>query len=368
MTTYRLAIVHDYLTQRGGAERVLLAMAAAFPEAEIHTTLYQPKTTYEEFRDLNIQISPLNRIKTFRNDHRLALPLLPLVTQRLVIDADVVIASSTGWAHGVTTTGRKLVYCHTPARWLHEQSDFLGENPSLHKRMALRALTPALRRWDQKHAASAHRYLAISTVIQERIRRVYGINADVLRPPTSSAWEAAAQPVPALDDWLSGSDYYLTVSRLMPYKHVDQVINAFRTGRRKLVVVGAGPEERFLKSVASENVVMLSDLPDAQLHALYLGCKGLIGASHEDFGLTPLEAAQHGKACVLLRRGGYLETMVEGVTCEFFDRPQAPEIAGALDRFEQRIWDSGKIKAHAESFGAARFATELRAAVENLLP
>ncbi|MCE5288327.1 MAG: glycosyltransferase [Nocardiaceae bacterium] len=367
LTTTKVAIAHDYLTQRGGAERVVLAMASAFPGAEIHTTLYSPETTFEEFRDLNVKVSPLNRVRAFREDHRRALPVLPVAARRLRIDADVVISSSSGWAHGITTHGRKLVYCHTPARWLYESEESLGAGAGLAKRAALRLLTPALLRWDRKSAASADRYLAVSEFIQDRLNGVYGFEANILYPPYADGRDTAREPVPGLDKWLAGSDYYLCVSRLMPYKHVDTVVRAFADGSRKLVLVGTGPDEQYLRSIASNNVLMLRDIPDSQLHTLYGGCRGLVAASHEDFGLTPLEAASHGKASVLLRRGGYLESMVESVTCEFFDRVDPSDIVLALDRFESAHWDANKISAHAETFGFERFAVELRAAVKELL-
>ena len=122
-----VAIAHDYLTQRGGAERVVLALHRAFPDATIHTTLYDPDGTYPEFRDARIVTSPINRIGPLRREHRAALPLLPYAVSRLRIDADVVVASSSGWAHGVPTTGRKIVYCHAPARWLYQADAYLGD-------------------------------------------------------------------------------------------------------------------------------------------------------------------------------------------------------------------------------------------------
>ena len=160
----RIAIAHDYLTQRGGAERVVLSLSRAFPEATIHTLFYEPEQTYPEFRNLDIRVSPLNRIGPFRRDPRLALPLLAPASSRMAIDADVVIASSSGWAHGFPTSGRKIVYCHSPARWLYLPEDYLGEAGSYNpKRLALAVLSPLLKRWDQRAAMTAETYLASAT-------------------------------------------------------------------------------------------------------------------------------------------------------------------------------------------------------------
>lgn len=230
----RIAIAHDYLTQRGGAERVVLTLSRAFPEAEIHTLFYEPDQTYPEFRDKAIRTSALNRLGTFRRDPRKALPLLAPAASRMHIDADVVIASSSGWAHAFPTRGRKIVYCHSPARWLYLPGDYLGEAGRFDpKRIALTALSPMLKRWDHRAAMTAHKYLANSTVVQKRIRRVYGLPAETLFPPFSPDVAEGPQDVIgqlarwAGDDGLAGG-HHLVVSRLQPYKHVDRVINAFR--------------------------------------------------------------------------------------------------------------------------------------------
>ncbi|HEY5221573.1 MAG TPA: glycosyltransferase, partial [Microbacteriaceae bacterium] len=215
-----IAIAHDYLTQRGGAERVVLAMLRAFPNAKLYTTLYDPDGTFPEFRGADIIVSPLNRIGALRRNHRLALPLLAVASSRMHIPADVVIASSSGWAHGFRSSGRMIVYCHTPARWLYLNEEYLGgvTGPSL-KRAVLSLLKPALARWDGRAAARADRYLANATEVRERIRRVYGREAPVIFPPHSVDTHGAQEAVPGLEEFASGSEYFLLVSRLLPYKN-----------------------------------------------------------------------------------------------------------------------------------------------------
>lgn len=163
-----VAIAHDYLTQRGGAERVVLALLKAFPEAAVYTSLYHREETFPEFRDVEIHATFLNRMKPMRARHRLLFPALAPTFSRLRVPAEVTVCSSSGWAHGVVAAGRKVVYCHNPARWLYQTEQYLGKHPGV-AGLGLKALGPSLRRWDRRLAATAHRYLTTSRVVQVRI-------------------------------------------------------------------------------------------------------------------------------------------------------------------------------------------------------
>jgi glycosyltransferase involved in cell wall biosynthesis len=361
----RVAIAHDYLTQRGGAEKVVLAMARAFPDAPIYTTLFEPSTTFPEFSDLDVRPSSLNRIGFLRKNHRAALPLLPFASSSIEIDADVVLTSTSGWAHGFHTSGRKLVYCYSPARWLYESQMYLGESRSPVKRVALKTLSYPLRQWDRRAALSADRYLAISTVVQQRISDAYGISSTVV-PAPFTVETAPAESIPDAAAWLGADSYYLCISRLLPYKNVDKVMAAFADTDRKLIVVGRGPEADRLRKLKSDNVLMLSDLTSGQMTWLYQGCNGLIAASYEDYGLTPIEAGHHGKPSAVLRWGGFLDTVDEGVTGVYFDEPQPDSISDAVDALERTHWEPSKIQNHMEQFSEERFAAELDAAVTDI--
>ena len=259
-----VAVAHDYLTQRGGAERVVLTLVRAFPGAPLHTTLYDPEATYPDFAGVDVRTSPLNRVAALRRDHRLALPLLAPASSRMRIDADVVVASSSGWAHGFDTDARTIVYCHNPARWLYQTDEYLGgaawRSPVGPPLLALR---PFLRRWDRTRADRVDVYLANSRVVQRRIRATYGRDAELLPPPHGMDASARLEAVPDLEDWEPG--YALVVSRLLPYKNVDAVIEAVRGTSRRLVVVGRGPEEARLRATLPDNVRLLGGLSDAQL-------------------------------------------------------------------------------------------------------
>lgn len=359
-----VAIAHDYLTQRGGAERVVLAMHRAFPEAKIYTTLFHPEGTYPEFGDAQIVTSPLNMIPYFRKNHRVALPLLAPAAAALKIPADIVISSSSGWAHGFATAGSTFVYCHSPARWLYLTEQYIGKSNSRSPgAWAMKILGPALRRWDRRAAARADIYVANSTVVQERISDVYGMDVDVFHPPHSVEVSGAQESIPGLEDFVGEGGHFLVVSRLMPYKNVDEALEAFRDSDERLLIIGAGPLAARLKAACPSNVRFASHLSDAQMRWAYSSSKAIIAPSHEDFGITPLEGGAWGKPTIALRAGGYLDTIVEGVTGHFIEEPTSDCIRDAVLNFRSESWDPRAIKDHVEKFSEQRFRDRLHADV-----
>jgi glycosyltransferase involved in cell wall biosynthesis len=352
-----VAIVHDYLTQRGGAERVVLSMLKAFPGAPLYTSLYEPDATYPEFADHDVRTLWTNRLRSLRTDHRRGLPMYPLAFSGLrIADADVVLCSSSAFAHGVRTDARKIVYCHTPPRWLYDEADTYLAGWSGPVRAANRAIAAPMRRWDRRAAYSANSYIANSTAVQDRIRSTYGIAAPVVAPAVSPPGEDAV-PVPAVRH-----PFVLCASRLLAYKNVDAVVAAFgQVSDATLVVVGDGPEARRLQAIAGTNVMFLGRVTDAELCWLYSECEGLVAAAFEDFGLTPIEAAAFGKPSAVLRAGGFLDTVVEGKTGVFFENLTPGAIAAGVNRILRHRWDARTITVHAAHFGEDRFADELRA-------
>lgn len=364
----RVAIAHDYLTQRGGAERVVLAMLRAFPDATIYTTLYDPESTYPEFRDAKIVTSPLNWFGHFRRNHRAALPLLVLAAQTVRVEADVMVVSSSGWAHGFHGPAKRLVYCYSPARWLYQTDTYLGE-PAADSRngRALLRLRPMLTAWDKRKAGKADRYLAISEVVRERILETYGIDAEVVPAPHSFDANAPQETVPALEDWAT-SGFHLVVSRLLPYKNVDKAILAFRDlDDQLLVVIGDGPDRVALTRSLTENVRLVSGLTDGQMRWAYARCLAVVAPSIEDFGLTPIEAGAYGKPTLALRAGGYLDTVREGVTGLFFDEPTPAAIRVAVEANIVKAWDPEAIREHMDQFSERHFAERLQREVAELV-
>ena len=354
----KVAIVHDYLTQRGGAERVVLSMLKAFPGAPLYTSLYEPEETFPAFRSADVRTLAVDRVRPLRRRHRLALPLLARTFSSLTVSADVVLCSSSGWAHGTTVRGRKIVYCHSPARWLYQTDRYLGDSGRL-ARASLRVLRPYLVRWDRSAARTADRYLANSTFVGKQIAALYGIEPVVLAPPYALDPTGVAHPSDTIEP-----GYFLCVSRLLPYKNVDAVVTAFRgSPERRLVVVGRGPEDSRLRALASANVRFLDSVSDEELRWLYANCAGVVAASHEDFGLTPVEAAAFGKPAAVLRWGGFLDTVVAGTTGVFFDAPRPDAVRSAVAELSTREWDAAAIRSHAHRYSEARFVERLREVV-----
>lgn len=351
-----VAIVHDYLTQRGGAERVVLNIASSFPGAPIFTSLYDRATTFPDFASLGVRTLRLDRVGLLRRRHRLAFPFLAPSFSRLGLDYPVVFCSSSGWAHAAHTSGRKVVYCHTPARWLYQTRRYLGD-ANTWKRIAVGAAAIPLRAWDQRAAHTAHRYLVNSSAVRDRVAAIYGIEAELLPPPPGLTVSGPIDSVPDIDD-----GYFLCISRLLPYKNVAEVVQAFaQLPAHRLVVAGTGPLLGSLKSIAPPNVAFIGAVSEPQLRKLYMSCAAVVAASHEDFGLTPIEGFAFGKPTAALRWGGYLDTVEEGRTGVFFDAPRPDLIARAIVELSKSHFRIDDLRSRAEHFSEARFTTRLQA-------
>ncbi|HEY6796557.1 MAG TPA: glycosyltransferase [Kineosporiaceae bacterium] len=360
----RIAIAHDYITQRGGAERVVLSLARGFPGAPIYTSVYHPDGTYPEFAGHDIRVSPLQRVAAFRRDPRLALPLLASVWRGIVVrDVDAVLVSSSGWAHGVSVPDGvpKVVYCHNPARWLYQSDEYAV---GLAQAALIRVLRRPLVRWDRTGARSAQLYLANSANVAARIARAYGIGARVLHPPVTIDVTAPQRPVPALAD----GPFWVTVNRGRAYKNVREVVaGVLRRPGDRVAVVGA-PDPHLLDGVPAADrhrVRVLGVVGDAELRWLYANARGLISVGHEDFGLTPLEANAFGTPVLALRAGGFLETVVENVSGVFVDEPCGDQIAPALDRLAGLRPE--RIRRHAATFSQDVFVARVRAELARVL-
>jgi glycosyltransferase involved in cell wall biosynthesis len=362
-----VGIAHDYVTQRGGAERVVLALARTFPGAPVHTTLYDPAGTYPEFAGVDVRPSPLDRIGPLRRSHRAALPLLPAAAATVRPGEDVVVASTSGWAHGFHATGAVLAYCHAPARWLYQSEAYLGgpvwRSP---QGVALGLVRPGLRAWDRRAARRPVRYLANSRVVRDRIAQAYGIEAAVVPAPHAMDAAAPQAAVRELSGWAADGGYLLVVSRLLPYKNVHVLLDAVRGTDHRLVVVGTGPERDRLRATAPPNARLLSGLTDAELRWTYARARLLLAPSLEDYGLTPLEAAAFGVPSVSLRAGGYLDTVAEGTTGVHVEEASADAFRDGVARALETPFDTEVVRRHADAFSQARFGERIRAEVESL--
>ena len=361
MARPEVALVHDYLTQRGGAERVVLSMLRLFPDAPLYTALYEPESTYPELKKYDIRPLWTNKIAGFRQNHRRGLMVYPLAFSNLTVDADLTLCSSSGFAHGVSVTGQKIVYCYSPPRWLYDQADAYLAGWPTSVSVGLKAVAPALRRWDRDAATSADAYLTSSAAVRDRIRDVYGIQAKIVPPSIPAIAHRERRPIPGIEE-----GFMLCVSRLLAYKNVEAVAAAFqRLPHVRLVIVGTGPLAKHLESACGSNVTMLARVDDLELAWLYANCAGVVCASFEDFGLTALEANALAKPVAALRSGGFLDTVIDGKTGVFFDRPHPAMIAAAVGRLLAAAWDPPAMTGHSDYFAERSFGERLLEALES---
>lgn len=354
----KVAISHDHLLHRGGSERVLLSMHAAFPDSPIYTAFYDPARTFSRLRDLDIRPLRINNVRLFHRNHRLALPFLARAFESLEVEADVLLCSSSGWAHGARTSGKKVVYCYSPANWLYRRHHYVRRGDQTGA-LAATLVRPWLTKWDQRMARTADSYLTSSSAVRERIRAIYGIDAQVIPPPVTIDASGPQEPVRGVTP-----GFYLNVSRLVAHKNVDALVAAFgHMSTERLVIVGDGPLRPALKRIAGRNVSLLGIRTDPELRWLYANCAATISASHEDFGLTPLEAASFGNPSVVLRWGGFLDTVVEGHTGVFFDDPDPVKIVAAIKELRTLEGQREELIEHSKRFSEESYVRSLQQAV-----
>ena len=357
-----MAFVHDHLVQRGGSERVLVSMLRAFPDAPVFTSFFHPESTYPELSHADIRCLPLDRVPTLRRHHRAAFPVLPFAYARHHVDADVVICSSSGWAQGVQTDGRKIVYFHALAHWLHTPVRHVA-GKSGPRRLLFAVPRRTLMGWDRRTVLSADRHLVAGATMQRRVSDAYGLDALVLPPPVGIGPEGPAAGAPG-----TTPGFFLSAARLMPYKNLDAIVAAFALlPDERLVVAGDGPERRRLVASAPPNVQFVGTADDAQLRWLYANCRALICAGFEAYGLAPIEAAAFGKPTVALREGGLADVVVEGETGEFFDRPEPTAIAEAVRHLEISCYDRGAFDRVRLDHAPSAFIAGLQRVVEEEL-
>ncbi|MEK7557543.1 MAG: glycosyltransferase [Patescibacteria group bacterium] len=348
----RVALVHDYLTQLGGAERVLLNLMRAFPYAPVFTLAHDPQQL-PEFSGPRLKTSFLQRIPGARRHHRYFPLLMPLAVEQFDLsDYDVVLSASHSFGKGVVTSPQTLhiSYCFTPTRYVWDDSHrYVREfsRSRFFQRLAPLGLS-YIRIWDYYASARVDSYLTLSRYVAQRIKKYYHRAATVIAPPV----EVDRFTVSEHDE-----GYYLVVSRLVPYKRIEIAIEACERLGRRLKVAGTGPEAEVLKTLARQyggrstsRTEFLGFVPDAQLPALYAGAKALLFPQEEDFGITPLEAAASGKPTIAYGAGGALETIIPNVTGMLFYEQSPQALSQAITASEQRRWERGVIRAHAERY------------------
>lgn len=350
-----LVLVHDFLIQMGGAEKVVEAMAEAWPDAPIATSATLGANLFPVFRSPRVVNSWMQGLPGLRRLHKKLFFLYPFAFRSLRLpDARIAWISSSSFSKWVRKPrGTKFVcYCHTPPRYFWNPDEYLENEigtPLL--RGFVRMLMPLFRWSDRRQSRKIDLFLANSQNVRRRIRECYGRNSVVVYPPVDVGRFQVGE---------RSEDFYLIVSRLVAYKRIDLAVEAFTALGRRLVVIGDGPDRRRLEAMAGPTVAFLGRAPDEVVTEKMATCRAYVFPGSEDFGIVPVEAQACGKPVVAFRDGGALETVVENKTGVFFDRPEADALAAAVLDLESRAWDARRIRRNAERFSTARFLEETR--------
>lgn len=360
--TMRIALVHDYLNQYGGAERVLEVLCETFPDAPIYTLLYDEAATGRVFKGREIHTSFLQKVPFARKHHRVFPLFMPLAIEQFDLsEFDVVLSNSASFAKGVITKPhtKHISYCMTPTRFLWDDSHrFIDE---FRYPWPIKKLVPFfityLRIWDKEAACRVDEFVAISDFVRARIKKYYERDAKVIYPPVSTCKYKIADEI---------SDYFLMVGRLVSYKRFDLAIKVFNAIKKPLKIVGDGPERKRLEKlarrggIARKNIQFLGLVSDYKIPEIYSHAQAVIFPQIEDFGIVPLEAMASGRPVIAYRGGGALETVVDGETGIFFEEQAEIALAQAVGRHYQTQWSPEFIRQHAFKFDKEIFKQRIQ--------
>jgi glycosyltransferase involved in cell wall biosynthesis len=352
----RVALVHDFLLDLRGAERVFAAMCDAWPEADVFTAVYDEKGTEGRFADRRPQTSFLQRLKPTSRTFRPLLPFYPHAIESLDLRGyDTVISSSSAWAHGVLVDpgAVHVCYCHNPFRyaWSEREATLSARSPLV--RAPLRLLLNRWRQWDYIAAQRVDAYVANSRLTAARVRRYLGRESTVLHPPVE------------LDRFAPGpiGEHYMVLAELMAHKRIDVAIHAFNRLRRPLLVVGDGPELRKLRRIAGPTITFAGRLPDARVAELLSSAQALVVTAAEEFGIAAVEALASGRPVIALGAGGVMESVRAGETGAYYGRDDPEALAHVVEAFDPLSVDPQACVDAARRFGTERFQAQLRAIV-----
>lgn len=356
----KVALVHDFLLDLRGAERVFAALCDMYPEADVFTPVYDEKGTEGRFAHRSVNTSFLQRLRPTARTFRTLLPLYPIAVESFDLAGyDLVISSSSAWAHGVIADpdAIHICYCHNPFRyaWSGRETTLAEHTPTT--RAALGVIFSRWRQWDWIAAQRVDAYLANSHITRRRIARYFNREATVVYPPVQTSRFA---PGPT-------GDYYLIVSELMPHKRIGVAVEAFNRLGLPLVVVGDGPEARRLRRLAGPGVRIEGRVSDERVAQLAQGCRAMVVTAAEEFGIAAVEAQAAGRPVIALAGGGARETVLDGVTGAFYPSSDAASLADAVRGFDDAAIDPAACVENAGRFDVARFRRQMTAAVEREL-
>lgn len=346
----KVAIVCSWLNQYGGAERVLEVVHQMYPEAPIYTSIFWPQALPSDYRDWDIRPSFLNRLPLIHRHHQWFLPLYAQAFASLDLsEYDVVLSITSAFAHGVRVGPHTLhiCYCLTPARFLWDYRTYAAreEFPRL-VHWILPPLLEYLRRWDRQAAQRVDHFVAISEAVRKRIQKCYQREADVIYPPVNAQQYQVSE---------AHGEYFLIISRLVPYKRIDLAVKAFTQLGLPLWIGGDGRDRRALERMAGPNIRFLGRLGDEEVKRYIADCRAFIFPGEEDFGIAPLEAQACGRPVIAYAGGGALETVIEGQTGLLFHEATPESLTEAVLRFRESRFDPLAIREHALRFDRAVF-------------
>lgn len=357
----KIALVHDYLNQYGGAEKVLEAFTEIFPNAPIYTLIYSPKKIQGAFSNKKIYTSFLQKIPFTRSHHRFFPVLMPLAVEKFDLsDFDVVLSDSASFAKGIITNSNSLhvCYCHTPTRYIWDDSHKYIKDFSISRlvKFFIPIFLNYVRLWDREASFRVDKFICNSKFVANRIRKYYKRNAEVIYPPVDVKRFSLAVG--------QSKDYFLIVGRLLPYKRFDIAIKAFNELEIPLKIIGDGPERKSLEKLAKWNIEFLGEVSNNNLKEYYHNCQALIFPQEEDFGIVALEAMACGKPVIAYRGGGALESVKEGETGIFFDQQSPGALIEAIKNFKSDKFNPSVIHSHALKFDKEIFKKKIKEFVE----
>ncbi len=357
----KIALVHDWLNQIGGAEDVLDTLVSIYPESPIFTSIFAPDLMPGHYRNWDIRTLWIDRLPSIHRRHQPFLPLYPLAWHQTDLsEFDLVLSNKSGFCHGLQFGASTLhiCYCLTPTRYVWQLDNYLAsERLSRPIQLLLRPLAARLRSWDYAAAQRVTHFIAISSEVKRRISAYYGRQSCIIFPPVDTS---RFQPLPLTEV----EDYFLVVSRLIPYKRIDLAIKAATELGLPLKVAGTGRDLQRLQAMAGDKVEFLGFVPDEKLPELMAKCRALLFPGLEDFGITSVQAQSAGRPVIAYEGGGALDTVIPGVTGEHFSDLTVESLQSALQAFDDSSYDPATIRQHAMKFDKRVFSNQISSFVE----
>ena len=361
----KIAIVHEWFVTYAGSERAVEQILAIFPDADLFSLIdFMPANERGFIMNKKVKTSFLQKMPFARKHYRNYLPLMPCAIERLDLSGyDLVITSSHAVAKSVKTKNiPNICYCYTPIRYAWDMSEEYLRSSGFIKRLIAGLILSYIRKWDKRTAERVDYFMAISEYIAARIKRIYGRESFVIYPPVDTdAFTISSAPK---------EDYYLTASRMVPYKRMDLIVETFaQMPDKKLVVIGEGPDMRMIRSKATKNIELLGHQPYEALKEHMQKARAFIFASEEDFGIAPVEAQACGTPVIAFKKGGATETVIENKTGLFFDKQTVESLKHAILEFEQieNKFDRSEIRKNAERFSIDNFKNNFKDHVEKCI-